>query len=330
MGPNSRSVHFLKDFGHFLLERYNPKAILVFSAHWESDGETLVSNWGEQRNPLYYDYYGFPKQMFTEIGFKSRGDDALSKTVVSAIQQAGLKARLSGPEEKRGRDGLGQLSTGLDHGVFVPLSLMFPGHGLANPGDTQFDIPVIQASINGSLTAEDNEALGKAVSALRSEGVLVLSGGLTVHTFEDFSAFTESGAKEIYKQWDQAIVDAVNLPQSSQERHKALRALLNHPGCKLAHPRLEHCALKQAFSPMLRTCAKMKADTGSSCSHPALCGRRSWERCNGRGESYLGHLWFYGRGLLVTASALSRMTPCTLQMRIKVLSQYTVKSGNGF
>ena len=32
---------FLKDFGKVLVEKYNPKAIVVFSAHWDTDGTQL-------------------------------------------------------------------------------------------------------------------------------------------------------------------------------------------------------------------------------------------------------------------------------------------------
>ena len=45
--------------------------------------------------------------------------------------------------------------------------------------------------------------------------------------------------KQIYKQWDQAVVNSV-LPKTPEERRKAIYALLQHPGCHLAHPRLEH------------------------------------------------------------------------------------------
>lgn len=62
---------------------------------------------------------------------------------------------------------------------------MFEGHG----ADSQelFNIPVVQASLDATLDSHDNEAVGRAVSELRKEGILILSGGLTVHTFEDFS-----------------------------------------------------------------------------------------------------------------------------------------------
>ncbi len=41
MGPTGPLGTFLKDFGPALLRKYNPKGIVVFSAHWETQGERL-------------------------------------------------------------------------------------------------------------------------------------------------------------------------------------------------------------------------------------------------------------------------------------------------
>jgi 4,5-DOPA dioxygenase extradiol len=38
-GPAGSLASFLKDFGPALLEKYDPKGIVVFSAHWETLGE---------------------------------------------------------------------------------------------------------------------------------------------------------------------------------------------------------------------------------------------------------------------------------------------------
>ena len=61
--------------------------------------------------------------------------------------------------EARGQDGRGFSGPGLDHGVFVPFKLMF--------GEDFMDVPVVQVSIDSSLSPEKNWAVGKAVEALR-------------------------------------------------------------------------------------------------------------------------------------------------------------------
>ena len=40
-GRESPFANFLRDFGPALLAKYQPKGILVFSAHWETEGERL-------------------------------------------------------------------------------------------------------------------------------------------------------------------------------------------------------------------------------------------------------------------------------------------------
>jgi aromatic ring-opening dioxygenase catalytic subunit (LigB family) len=40
-GPDGTLAQFLQDFGKTLLSKYKPRAIAVFSAHWETHGQTL-------------------------------------------------------------------------------------------------------------------------------------------------------------------------------------------------------------------------------------------------------------------------------------------------
>jgi aromatic ring-opening dioxygenase catalytic subunit (LigB family) len=39
------------------MDKYKPKAVVIFSAHWEAEEHYLVSDY-EGRNPILYDYYG--------------------------------------------------------------------------------------------------------------------------------------------------------------------------------------------------------------------------------------------------------------------------------
>lgn len=73
--------------------------------------------------------------------------------------QAGQSARTTSNLEARGSDGRGFEGPGLDHGVFVPFRLMF--------GEEFTDIPIVQVSIDSSMSPEKNWALGAAVSKLR-------------------------------------------------------------------------------------------------------------------------------------------------------------------
>ncbi|KAJ3992298.1 Extradiol ring-cleavage dioxygenase, class III enzyme, subunit B [Lentinula boryana] len=246
-GPNGPLANFLRDFGPALLRKYSPKAIVVFSAHWETLGERLgivilralilhrylnvlviVTDYGEE-NPLLMDYYGFPQESY-ELKFQSRGDKQLSEQLVTLYKEAGQLARTTSKLEPRGSDGRGFEGPGLDHGVFVPFRLMF-GEELA--------LPVVQVSIDSSLSPEANWKLGKVVELLREEKVLVLAGGLPIHNLRDFSSFTPDTAQPIHHSFHKAILDALQV-SNAQERKKAMLDLPQHPGFRACNPREEH------------------------------------------------------------------------------------------
>jgi aromatic ring-opening dioxygenase catalytic subunit (LigB family) len=104
------------------------------------------------------DYFGFHPSLY-KLKFESSGDSSLSQRVVDAFTEAGLPARTTPVSEPRGKDGRGFAGPGLDHGVFIPFRLMF-GHSFK-------DVPIVQASIDGSLSPEANWEIGKAVARLR-------------------------------------------------------------------------------------------------------------------------------------------------------------------
>ncbi|KAI0637115.1 Extradiol ring-cleavage dioxygenase class III enzyme subunit B [Trametes polyzona] len=229
MGPKGSLATFLKDFGPALLSKYKPKGIVVFSAHWETVGERLVTDYGDE-NPLLMDYYGFQPELY-QLKFKSRGDSALSQRVVQLYKDAGYLARTTTKLEPRGEDGRGFSGPGLDHGVFVPFRLMF--------GEEFTDIPIVEVSIDGSLDPEKNWAVGEVLAPLRREGILVLAGGLLVHNLRDFSSFSEEHAKPLVREFNQAILDALIIPDPAA-RKEALLALVKHKGFRAAHPRADH------------------------------------------------------------------------------------------
>jgi aromatic ring-opening dioxygenase catalytic subunit (LigB family) len=103
-GLESPQANFLRDFGPALLAKYQPKGILVFSAHWETEGEQLggllfsilgvnlyyllrntVTDYGEE-NPLLMDYFNFSPELY-QLKFSSRGDAQLSQRVVELFHE---------------------------------------------------------------------------------------------------------------------------------------------------------------------------------------------------------------------------------------------------
>jgi len=130
-----------------------PKAILMVSAHWEERPTTL----GATRTvPLVYDFYGFPERYY-ETRYPAPGAPDLATRVHQLLGESGIKS-VEAPTE------------GLDHGAYVPLVPMYPAA----------DVPVLQVSMPG-LEPKALFDLGRALSPLRAEGVLVFGSGFLTH-----------------------------------------------------------------------------------------------------------------------------------------------------
>ena len=133
-----------------------PKAQLVFSAHWEQPQFTLLTT----PNPgLYYDYYDFPPHTY-ELQWPAPAAPRLFDRVRQCMQAVGLPLA-----EDNTRD--------FDHGVFIPGLLMYP----------QAQIPTLQISLRRGLDPQEHLALGRALAPLRDEGVLILASGAVTHNF---------------------------------------------------------------------------------------------------------------------------------------------------
>ena len=97
-----------------------PDAILVISAHWEEGAATLM---GAQKPAMFYDYYGFPAEAY-EITYPASGSPELAKRIAGLLERSNISTEI---DPRRG----------FDHGLFIPLKLMYP----------QADIPCLQLSL---------------------------------------------------------------------------------------------------------------------------------------------------------------------------------------
>lgn len=193
-----------------------PKAILTVSAHWEEKVATVTS--GSQPS-LLYDYYGFPEEAY-KIKYDARGSLKVAQRVANLLQSAGLSCNL---DSKRG----------WDHGVFVPLKLLYPAA----------DIPVIVLSMLNSLSAEEHMKLGEALAPLRDEGVLILGSGLSYHNMQGFrlKGRGTQDATSASKEFDAYIQDAMLNPEHSvAQRRQLLVDWEQGPSARACHPREEH------------------------------------------------------------------------------------------
>ncbi|MEO6104293.1 MAG: class III extradiol ring-cleavage dioxygenase, partial [Pseudoxanthomonas sp.] len=123
----------LRGFAASLPEK--PRAILIVSGHWEEDLPTV--NAGSAPS-LLFDYSGFPEYTYA-LTWPVPGSPGLALRVRQLLQLAGIESHVN---EDRG----------LDHGVFVPLKVAFPGA----------DIPVVQLSLQRGLDPARHLAIGRA------------------------------------------------------------------------------------------------------------------------------------------------------------------------
>jgi 4,5-DOPA dioxygenase extradiol len=135
-----------------------PKALLIASAHWETDIPELT---GAARPETIHDFYGFPKPLY-EIQYRARGLPELAVDVVRRLKENNFQAKTDPVR-------------GLDHGAWSPLLHMYPAA----------DIPVVQVSVQTALGPRHHIALGRVLAPLAGEGVLVIGSGHMTHNLRE-------------------------------------------------------------------------------------------------------------------------------------------------
>jgi aromatic ring-opening dioxygenase catalytic subunit (LigB family) len=185
-----------------------PKAIIVVSGHWETDGFALT---GAAKPGLIYEYYGFPPHTY-QLEYAVPGAPELAARAAQLLRDAGLKATVDP-------------TRGLDHGVFVPMKVAFP----------DADIPMIEMSVDRSFDPELHTAAGRTLQALRDEGVLIVGSGMSFHNMRGYGdpRFTEPSA-----QFDDWLTNAVT--QAEPSRSQSLAQWTQAPAGRLSHPKEEH------------------------------------------------------------------------------------------
>jgi aromatic ring-opening dioxygenase catalytic subunit (LigB family) len=186
-----------------------PRAVLVVTGHWEESEFTISTS---RHPPMEYDYSGFPPHTY-EIVYPAPGEPELATHIVHLLRAAGLVVH----EDP---------SRGFDHGVFVPLYLMYP----------QADVPVLMLSMKHDYDPAAHLRLGQALAPLRDEGVLILGSGLTYHNMRGFGR-TESSAPAAA--FEQFLNDAIGASDPAR-RNAMLEGWERAPAARLAHPREDH------------------------------------------------------------------------------------------
>ena len=112
---------------------------------------------------------------------------------------------------------------GLDHGSWVPLSLMYPAA----------DVPVFQLSVQTCYGPAHHLALGQALRPLREENVLILGSGSLTHNLRAF--FTQDGSGATpgwvtdFADWTERTIAEGRTDDLLAYRETAPYAVQNHP-----------------------------------------------------------------------------------------------------
>ena len=187
-----------------------PRAILSISAHWLTQGASLVT--AAAAPPMNYDVRGFPPALY-EYRYDAPGSPAVAREVTRALE-GHIPV-------------FGDTDWGFDHGTWLVLKYMYP----------QADIPVLQLSIDFSRPPAFHYELAKQLRALRSKGILILGSGNVVHNLRERGG---TGVTERPNDWaiefDQRMAAAV----MSGDHAQPVNFLDLGELASLAHPSSDH------------------------------------------------------------------------------------------
>lgn len=179
-----------------------PKAILVVSAHWETNGASHVTA-GEQPRTIH-DFGGFPEELYA-IQYPAPGSTELIDRTAALLGEERIK-----------RDP----TWGFDHGSWGVIQPMYPAA----------DIPMIQLSLDRAATPEEHLARAAALAPLRDEGVLIVASGNVVHNlalWRQFAGTQPDWAVAFQNRINQAVMagDTISLTHFAPDDQAASAAI---------------------------------------------------------------------------------------------------------
>jgi len=218
-----------------------PDAILVISAHWEENTATLL---GGKAPPMFYDYYGFPEDAY-QIEYPAPGSPEIANRIFEILSANKIQSRVD-------------LQRGYDHGLFIPLKLMYP----------DASIPCLQLSLLRGLDPAMHIALGKALRELTQVNLLIIGSGFSFHNMRAFG--WEGGkmtdpANNAFQDW---LIDTCTGSMSEPERERRLIDWAEAPSARYCHPREEHLL-------PLHVCAGMAGKPATVVFDDYILGKRA-------------------------------------------------------
>lgn len=190
-----------------------PAAILVISAHWEENVATLL---GAQAPDMLYDYYGFPDKAY-EVKYPAPGNPELADRVARMLNKNSIQTQID-------------TQRGFDHGLFIPLALMYP----------DASIPALQLSLIRGLDSRIHIELGNGLRELLAENILIIGSGFSFHNMGAFSMAGKNIPDRSNDNFQNWLIDVCVSSLSRDERNQNLINWQKAPSAKYCHPREEH------------------------------------------------------------------------------------------
>lgn len=187
-----------------------PDAIVIVSAHHEAAGGPGVR--APARFRTWHDFGNFDPRL-RDISYEPAGDAALADEATALLAGAGFAP-------------VRETSDLLDHGAWVPLSLIYP----------EADIPLVAVSIDPRRDSRWHEAVGRALAPLREKNVLLIGSGSISHDLRAVFAARPGADRASIESFTDWLVEAVR----SGDRERLLSAMEAAPGAARNHPTDEH------------------------------------------------------------------------------------------
>lgn len=187
-----------------------PKAIVVISAHWFTQGTGVTAM---EKPKTIHDFGGFPQALY-ETHYPAPGSPELAQHLVELLAPTPVT--------------LDKEAWGFDHGSWGVLIKMYP----------DADIPMVQLSIDNTKPAEWHFEQGRKLAALRDEGVMLVASGNVVHNLRMARWQGESQPYPWAESFNQYVKD--NLTWQGPAAQHPLVQYLSHEGGALSNPTPEH------------------------------------------------------------------------------------------
>jgi 4,5-DOPA dioxygenase extradiol len=183
-----------------------PAAVLIASAHWETDVPMVTGN---PKPQTIHDFGGFPRELY-EIRYPAPGAPDVAARAVALLKRAGITGGIDG-------------CRGLDHGAWVPLRWMYP----------QADVPVVQLAVQPARGTAHHVALGRALAPLADENVLIVGSGHTTHNLRDWMQHRQRNDAQPYArefaEWMRAALERGDTDELIHYRDRAPHGVRAHP-----------------------------------------------------------------------------------------------------